>query len=547
MRAEFALDYDMLTVERPQKLYLMARFAATPSDGEKPRRALNLSLVLDRSGSMAGSKMDYTRQAAQFLVQHLSPMDTLSIVLYNDKVETLFPPQHVVDKEALSDLIETIRVRGTTNLSGGWLEGIQHVRAAYASHRLNRVILMSDGLANRGITETAQLVALARQKHEEGISTTTMGLGSDFNEDLMMEIANAGGGAFYFIESPEVTPEIFKEELSGLLSVVGQNLTITIASTSHVKGVRQLHAYPQQVSGAAMSFRLGDIFAEEVKTLLLELSIPALGVLGEQQIATLSFEYDEIIDNRAVHRIDDVPVMVHVRPAGELPPPPDVHVTQSVLLLQAARARQHAVESADKGDYTGASQILRLAAEAIDASPVKSEQLVEERSALLLQAENIAQGSENYGDYSRKSLSTQAYYSLQNRHEHTVMLRAREMNRDQDKFRTIEEMPTIGQENLPPPAAQPGLAPTRVEWRGKSYDLAGDIIRIGRAVHNEIIIEEKGVSRFHSQIRREGADWFIEDLGSTNGTMVGGSRIAQPHRLSVGDVVYVSDEKLIFK
>jgi Ca-activated chloride channel family protein len=547
MRAEFALDYDMLTVERPQKLYLMARFAATASEGEKPRRALNLSLVLDRSGSMAGRKMDFTRQAAQFLVQHLSPIDMLSIVLYNDKVETLFPPQRVIDKEALSQQIDTIRVRGTTNLSGGWLEGVQHVRSAYAGHRLNRVILMSDGLANRGITDTAQLVALARQKHQEGISTTTMGLGNDFNEDLLMEIANAGGGAFYFIESPEVTPEIFKEELSGLLSVVGQNLTITIAPTSHVKGVRQLHAYAQQVSGAATSFQLGDIFAEEVKTLLLELSIPALGVLGEQQIATLSFEYDEIIDNRAVHRVDDVPVMVHVRPVGELPPPPDVHVTQSVLLLQAARARQDAVQSADKGDYTSASQILRLAAEAIDASPVKNDQLVEERAALLLQAENMAQGSETYGDYSRKSLSTQAYYSLQNRHEHTVMLRAREMNREQDKLRTIEELPTIGQQSQPPPSTQPGTTPTRVEWRGRSYDLAGDVIRIGRAVHNEIIIEEKGVSRFHSQIRREGADWFIEDLGSTNGTMVGGSRIAQPHRLSVGDVVYVCDEKLIFK
>lgn len=575
MQADFALDYDVLTVERAQKLYLMARFAAGSSPSQQVRRPLNLSLVLDRSGSMAGAKIDYTRQAVQFLVQHLSANDTCSIVLYNDKVETLFEPQHITNKDWLSQQIDTIRVRGTTNLSGGWLQGCQHVSKLFDDKFLNRVIVLSDGLANRGITDKTQLVALARQKYEEGISTTTMGLGNDFNEDLMMEMANAGGGAFYFIESPEVAPNIFREELSGLLNIVAQNLVITIAPNSFIKSVRQLNSYPIQSNGYGTSFRLGDIFAEETKSLLLELNIPSLNMSGEQQIAVLSFEYDEITETGGtIHRAQDVAVTVNVRAANLLPPPPDIQVTHSVLLLQAANARQEAVKSADRGDFNGASQILRTAALMIDSSVVQNDQLREEQKALMAQADDIAKGEQTYNEYSRKTMSTQAYYTMQSRHEQTVMLRLREVERGNtgnvpsdlapknekvqtsekpvttalpNILRTVEEMPAIVPVSARATTVHQGEIPTWIEWRGQKFDLTGDIIRIGRAIHNEIVIEEQGVSRFHSQIRRDGNVLLIEDLGSTNGTLIHGERLKLPYRLSVGDIVYLCDEKLIFK
>lgn len=573
MRADFALDYDMLTVERAQKVYLMARFVAGSEAHQGPRRPLNLSLVLDRSGSMAGAKLDYTRQAVQFLVQHLSSTDTCSIVLYNDKVETLFEPQRITNKDALIQQIDTIRPRGTTNLSGGWLEGCQHVRKFYDPASLNRVILLSDGLANRGITDMPQLITLARQKYQEGISTTAMGLGSDFNEDLMIEMAGAGGGAFYFIESPEVAPEIFREELSGLLNLVAQNLVITIAPTADVKGVRQLNAYPMQSNGYGTSFRLGDMFAEETKTLLMELTIPSLNTMGERNIAMLGFEYDELTADGTIHRTQDIAVTVNVRAASELPAPPDVHVTQAVLLLQAAKARQEAVQYADRGDFNGASQVLRSAADSIEQSVVKNDQLREEQRALMVQAESIVQGETGYSEYSRKTMSTQAYYTMQNRHEQTMMLRLREIERSQsvkqppvaaspsadivpakggtdylgDKLQTLEQQQALISVESLSSVAPSSAVPTSVEWRGRVFPLAADMIRIGRAIHNEIVIEERGVSRFHSQIRREGDTLWMEDLGSTNGTLVGGDRLKSPHRLSVGDTVYICDEKLLFK
>lgn len=558
MQAKASVDYDVLTVQRAQKLYLMARVTANGEASAGSRRPLNLSLVLDRSGSMAGAKLDYTRQAAQFLIQHLSREDTLSVVLYNDKVETLFEPQHVTDKDALSQQIDTIKPRGTTNLSGGWLEGCQHVRQNYAATSLNRIILLSDGLANRGITDRSQLVAIARQKYEEGITTTTMGLGSDFNEDLLIEIASAGGGAFYFIESPEVTPEIFNEELSGLMRLVLQNLTVRITFTDQVKEVRQLNAYPVKEGAMARTYRLGDLYSGEVKTLVLELSIPSLAALEPQQIATVHFAYDELTASGIAHQESQVAVQVNVNTSEMAPVPMEAQVTQAVLLLQAANARQEAVQRADRGQFDEASRVLKAVAAEIAQAPITNDQLQEEQRALLVQADALLRGEGAYDEYSRKTLSTQAYYTMQSRHQQTVLLRLREKERDSappspatsyltypsTRLRALEGV------NLPPPqprAVLPNASPTVVEWRGREFPLTGDVIRIGRAIHNEIVIEESGVSRFHSQIRRDGDSLWIEDLGSTNGTLVSGERLTAPYRLSVGDVVYVCDEKLVFK
>ncbi len=553
MRADFALDYDVLTVERPQQLYLMARFEAGTGPRQSVRRPLNLSLVIDRSGSMAGDKIDYTRQAAQFLVQHLSRRDLFSIVLYNDKIETLLPPEPVLNKDRVLHLLDKMRVRGTTNLSGGWLQGCQHVAENLDKSTLNRVILMSDGLANRGVTDPNQLVHLARQKHEEGISTTTMGLGTDFNEDLLIEMAHAGGGAFYFIESPEVAPQIFQEELTDLLNVVGQNLTISLIPTPQVSSVRQLNAYPSVQDQNRTRFRLGDIYGNEVKTLMLELNIPALRSLGEAQIATLRFEYDDVAGDYTEHQVRELPVRVNVQDDSQMRPLPNPDVAQSVLLLKAANARRSAVKAADKGEFQAASQILQAAADAIAEAGLESDQLAEERAALLKQAEQVERGQSGYNAYDRKTMSTQAIYTMSSRHHETMSLRVRERERTEAQGKGGEtgefaftSAPTHKEEASPEVVPEPGVTPTHMRWNDEVYALDGDLFRLGRASHNEIKIVARGVSRFHAQIRREGHQLILEDLDSTNGTTIGGKLLTTPHTLSVGDVVYLCDEKLVF-
>ncbi|GIL11595.1 MAG: hypothetical protein BroJett038_03150 [Chloroflexota bacterium] len=531
MQADVFLDHEVLAAGQPQKLYLMARLMSGAASPDRQRRPLNLGLVIDRSGSMAGDKISYTRQAAQFLVQNLGANDTLSVVLYHHDVEVLLPPQPVVHKDAVAQRIGAIKTGGTTNLSAGWLEGCNLTAANLKPDQLNRVIIMSDGLANRGITEVSRLVALARQKREQGISTTTMGLGTDFNEDLLMAMADAGGGAFYFIESPEVAPLIFQEELSGLLSVVGQNLVIQVEFGEHVEAITQLNAYPAETDARLVSYRVGDVFGDEIKTLVLELSLSALPSVGEFDLARLRFVYDELHDGGSERRIIEKPVRVKAGPAGEPLPAPQKDVRRSVLLLQAAQARREAIQSADRGDYKEASQSLHAVADAIEQSGALDDELNEERDALRKQARDLESGAAYYDKYSRKSMATQAFYTMSDWHEGTQSLRTRELERAVKK-------PAIER--------KPGVTPAALMWNNRRFPLEGDLIRVGRAAQNDIVIDRRSVSRFHCQITRRDDGLALEDLSSTNGTFVNETRLNGAHVLSVGDVVRLGDEQVVF-
>ncbi|MCA9912950.1 MAG: hypothetical protein KC496_06360, partial [Anaerolineae bacterium] len=206
---------------------------------------------------------------------------------------------------------------------------------------------------------------------------------------------------------------------------------ISVIPTQHVNSVRQLNAYPVVQDGQKSTFRLGDIYGNEVKTLMLELNIPTLHTLGETQIATLRFEYDEVAGELTEHQVRELPVFIHVQDAAaDIRPLPNPDVAQSVLLLKAANARKNAVKAADKGDFLTASQILQAAAEAIARADLESEQLSDERAALLKQAEQVERGQSGYDSYERKSMSTQAIYTMSSRHQETMKLRIRERERE---------------------------------------------------------------------------------------------------------------------
>jgi Ca-activated chloride channel family protein len=540
MQADYIFDYSVFAPDTAHQVHLMARFIAGETSHQTQRRPLNLSLIIDHSGSMAGQKLDYTRQAAQFLVQNLSAEDILSIVLYNDSVETLLYPENVVRKDAINQRINTITASGTTNLSGGWLQGCQHITSNYNTNFVNRAIVMTDGLANRGVTDPAQLARLATQKYDAGISTTTMGLGNDFNEDLLTDMAKHGGGAFYFIESPEVTPTIFDEELSGLLNVVGQNLTIKITPAPNVTLNQQLNAYTSEAQANSHLYRLGDIFAKEIKALLLEISVPPLPN-GTHQIATLQFEFDELLADSTEHRVIEVPVTMTIGESYAIVPHQEVHT--QILLLQAAQARRNAIISADRRQYREGSALLRQVADKLGNYIDLDPRIADEKRALIEQANQLS--NHVYDSYTRKSMHTQAIYTMTNRYEETQFLRAREA--------TKKETGNSGESPRHPLHSasiridkNTGQTPTHLTWRERVFTLSGDVIRIGRANDNEIVLEIKGISRVHCEVVRVDDQLILKDLGSTNGTMLGGTRLTEPHILQVGDVIYIADEKLVF-
>ncbi|MFN8530252.1 MAG: VWA domain-containing protein [Anaerolineae bacterium] len=532
MQADYVLDYDFISTARERQLYLLARIQAAPPAGNARRPPLNLSVVLDRSGSMAGDKLDYVKRAAQFLVQHLTSVDTFSLVTYDTQVTVDIPPGHVIYKDQLMQAIAKIRSGSSTNLSGGWLQGCGLVEANQAEGQINRVLLLSDGLANVGVTDPDRLAAMARAKRDQGVTTTTMGVGMGFNEDLMRAMSNEGGGAFYFIDNPDQAAHIFREELRDLLNVVGQNLTITLTTSGEVKWVSQFNSYPTNQHGRVVSFRMGDLFAEEVKMLLLELHIPALETMGKIEVARLQFDYDELTDTAAVHRKTELPIFVNMVPESDFTShKPNDEVMKMVLLLQAARARETAVRYADQRQWTQAAGALRTAAEAIASSPYGDlPDLQQQHNMLQEEAVDMELGAQRYDEYARKTHTTKIEYFSETR-----PLRASEAASLHDRMKTSR----IAAERV-------GAVPNVVKYRRELYKLDKDLVRIGRGSDNDIVVDDPTVSDHHCQIIRIDGQLFLEDLGSKNGTYANSGRVEGRFRLSAGDVMTVGSWFFMF-
>lgn len=230
MQTNIALNPSALLVEHSTTVNLLVTLRPQPSaEPRAPRRPFNLSLVIDRSGSMAGRSLKQALQASEALVEQLGAEDVLSLVVYDDKIDTILPPGNVANKQAIREAIRRVRAGGTTNLSGGWLKGCEHVLARRSTDMIHRVLLLTDGQANVGVTDPKVLIATARQKADDSIVTTTLGFGANFNEDLLIGMAQAAGGNFYFIQTPDDAEEVFRIEVESLASVVAQNLAMTIA------------------------------------------------------------------------------------------------------------------------------------------------------------------------------------------------------------------------------------------------------------------------------------------------------------------------------
>lgn len=551
MEADYVLDYDLLSVERSHHLYLMAKIKGHPAATAQQRSPLNVSVVLDRSGSMEGAKLARVKEAAQFLIRHLGASDLFSLVTYDTMVDVNFPPEAPIYKDKINQIIGAIKAGSSTNLSGGWLKGCQLVgeglqyevlpetvednqpsadRTLAMRSRVNRVMLLTDGLANHGITDAKRLGVMAHQKYEEGVPTTTMGVGMDFNEDLLTTMAHEGGGNFYFIDNPDKIPEIFAKEIQHLLDVVGQNLTITLIPSEDVKFVRQLNAYPMNAADNQVVFRLGDLSGDEIKALLLEISVPKLQTLGKVEIARLRFDYDEITEDKVNHRTLEMPIFVNtVAEDGYEAPEREPQVVKSALMLQAAHARKEAMGKADKGDFRGATTILKDAADAIEEADLEDDELKKEHNILREEVTDMELGPSRYDAHSRKVTTSHFHASTHSYNYEQTMISSELFKMTRSAMERSGETPTL------------------VKWDKETLDLQEkDIIKIGRKPDNDIVLDEEIISSYHCQIVREGDDLYLEDLSSRNGTFANRGRVQARFRLSVGDVVTMGNKLLRF-
>lgn len=414
MKASIRFDHQLLAVEGEHTVHGMLELVAPPAKGDKDRAPLHLAVVIDRSGSMAGPKLDHTKEAAAFLVRRLAKTDEIALVTYDDSVE-LISSLGTADHDALCDVISQIYPGGSTNLSGGWLKGLEEVRRAKGDG-VRKVLLLTDGLANVGVIDPPSLTKMAENARGDSVGTSTIGFGHGFNEELLTEMAAAGGGNSYFVESPEDAPKVFAEEFEGLTQLVAQNVSVEIRPTEEVKLLGILNQYPATEVVGGIQLALGDAYGDEMRRVIFELHIPEMAKLGVAKVADIVVRYVAVGDTVEAHEIT-IPVTVNMVTADEASKAdPDNDVIEEVLILKSAQAQREARERSDRGDFGGAQALLKNAAvELREMAPLskRSEELLEEAERLT--HFHDMQSPANWDESSRKAMHYDEFRKRQSR------------------------------------------------------------------------------------------------------------------------------------
>lgn len=349
-------EHELLAVETEHDVHVMFELEVPEAPTDGTRQPLRVALALDRSGSMLGDKLSTVKRCARYLAERLEDQDAFALVAFDDEVQ-LVASLATPDLVQLGPRIDEIRSGGMTNLSGGWLKAIEEVRRR--DDGIRRILLLTDGLANQGITSPAQLTSIARTTASHGISTTTIGVGDGFGEELLTELADAGGGRGWFAESVEAIPQIFAEEFEDLVAVVAQNVSVELRPGPEVELLAVLNDYPSVVVQGGVQVQLGDVFSGQRLRVVLRLHLPNLAQLGLQQVAELVLRYVTVGDQVVTHQ-RTFPLVVNAVSAEEAAAAaPDAQVVDEVLVLAAARATDRARALADDGDHQQAARVLR--------------------------------------------------------------------------------------------------------------------------------------------------------------------------------------------
>jgi len=395
MKIETFLDVDVVALETDDEVSLMLELTAPTTTPDQDRTPATLVVVLDRSGSMAGQRLWVAQRALCTLVDRLDPTDRFGLVTFDDEACVVVPAEPVLDKDALKAAILEVEPGGTTDLSAGYLRGLQEARRA--GGHASRLLLISDGHANMGVTDPDLLAGVAAKAAADGVVTATLGLGLGYDEHLLGAMARSGNGGELFAEEPDEAAAVIAAEVEGLLTQAVTAASLLIQPSFDVAGVRVINDLPSNAVPGGILVELGAFLSGEARRVVLTFAVPGIAALGVAEIATLELRYVALPE--LVEETVTLPVTVNVVPgsqaAGRVPDPA---VRTELVYQRAQTAKRAASHHLHDGDVTAAADTLREAlADLTDsyeaAPPAFAAELHEEMMMLTGLIEETTDGS----------------------------------------------------------------------------------------------------------------------------------------------------------
>jgi Ca-activated chloride channel homolog len=302
-RVDFDIDVDvdvgepLMIAGKPQVAYVKIGLTGFPLAGPAHRPPVNLAVVIDRSASMSGDRIEKAKQAALMVVDRLQDDDTISVVTFDSIVDVIVPAQRADERDHIRQRIAALTPRGSTALYAGMRAGIDEA-ARYLDHnRINRIILLSDGQANIGPSSPSELGTLGTAAAEQGITVTTIGLGLGYNEDLMVQLARMSDGNHAFAQTGDDLVRIFGNELGDVMSAVASDVEVTIDFTDGVVPIRALDR-AAKIEGNRARVNLSQLYARQQKHVLFEVQVPASAANTARDVANVAVNYRNLVTRK---------------------------------------------------------------------------------------------------------------------------------------------------------------------------------------------------------------------------------------------------------
>jgi Ca-activated chloride channel family protein len=391
----------IVPLPEPQVIYLLAEILPDPRAREQQQKReslLNLTLVLDHSNSMNGTRLDKVKVAAHQIIDQLTEQDTLSVVVFNDREEIIIPATYVSNKAALKAKVSMISASGGTEIFKGLSAGVDQNRRRLAPKLVNHVILLTDG---NTFGDQEQCLELAKSSAEQGIGISAMGLGQEWNDEFLDEIASITGGNSQYINSASAVVRFLNDHVRNLSNAFAERVRLSVAPDPDVQleSAFKLAPHPQPLATNEGYIQLGSLQANRLISVLFQFQMPANMDPGFRSIARLA-TYGDILSNRQQNfqAFSDISLEITEDPPPEDPP---MAILDALGKLTLYRMQERAHEALESGDIKEATRRLENLATRLLA--MGEEELA---SQAMAEARRVAHTS-NLSDKGRKTLKYQ--------------------------------------------------------------------------------------------------------------------------------------------
>ena len=353
------LDYNKVLANQENEVHLVTRIDAPELQSDE-RKPVAFAICLDRSGSMAMErKFDYALQACEGVVKNLRPDDLFSLVTFDSEVEVVLPLAKIEDKEQVCEIIRNLSTRGMTYLSGGWEQAKEQLIKA-ESGMLKRMLLLTDGMANRGVTDHRELITLVGDGlRDHGIRTSCLGFGDHYQEDLLSDMATHSTGNFYDVDSKEKLPTVFAAELEGALRISVENLRVRIKPEEQCESWDDFGGMRKSIlEDGRTELLVGDLVSEEVRSFALQVRVSPCDSEMSGDLISMEFIYDLVLKDGVESNSEERMVEISF-----VDNPEKVVLDETILSIittqRTSKIIRQAIEKIDRGEELEAIEFLR--------------------------------------------------------------------------------------------------------------------------------------------------------------------------------------------